>query len=209
MQRLLLTLLSVLFVTLIATPTLGAGWLWDTGNGVGFVAFAGLLYLGRSEGSGKNQQAHQLLGFAVLGVTTTHAYWFLLFDAAVIEYIKPGAPVYMWAGILGFILLTVLIFTGLPEYRLRLHKRYAIFKYWHRGLAFATIAGAGYHIVASGFYLGISFQVLLFVMLIIAALFGDQLITRREVETRQPSAMYLVAGVLCVLLFAGIRNFSI
>jgi hypothetical protein len=97
----------------------------------------------------------------------------------------------------------------LPEYRLRLHKRYAIFKYWHRGLAFATIAGAGYHIVASGFYLSISFQVVLFVMLIIAALFGDQLITRREVETRQPSAMYLVAGVLCVWLFAGIRNFSI
>lgn len=209
MQRLLLTLSSVLLVTLIATPTLGAGWIWDVGNGVGFVAFAGLLYLGRSGEGGKNQGAHQVLGFAVLGVTTTHVYWFLLFDAAVIEYIKPGAPVYMWMGILGFILLAVLIFIGLPEYRLRLHKRHATFKHWHRGLAFATIAGAGYHIVVSGFYLRASYQVALFLILVTAALFGDQFIAQREAETRQTAGTYLAAGALCVVLFAGIRNISL
>lgn len=196
----------MLFVTLLATPTLGGGWVWDIGNAIGFVAFAGLLYLSMSSGTGIDVQAHQFLGFAVLGVATAHVFWFLLIDPAVIEYIKPGAPVYMWAGVISFVLLAVLIFIGLPEYRLRLHKRYAKFKYWHRVLAIITIAGAGYHIVASGFYLHTVHQMLLFLILTAAVLLGERNIGRSGALTARPSRYYLAFAGLCVVVFASIRN---
>ena len=154
MKTLFLTLLGVLLITLLATPTLGAGWLWDIANGMGFVGFAGLLCLSIPTRSTMDVQAHQLLGYVVLGVVTAHALWFLMFDAAAIEYIKLGAPTYMWGGIISFLLLAILIFIGLPQYRLRVYiNATAKFKYWHRILGIATIAGACYHITASGFYL--------------------------------------------------------
>lgn len=206
MKSLVFTITSVLFVTFLATPGLGAGWAWDVGNGFGFVAFAGLLYLSKIGGSGRNVRAHQLLGFVVLGVTVTHVYWFLLLDAAVIEYVKPGAPLYMWTGIAGFLMLVVLIFISLPEYRLRLHKRYALFKFWHLGLALLTIIGAGHHIVVSGFYLGEPYQVVLFLLLVAIVFFGDSFLGKREADTRQSSWVFLGLGVFCVAAFAGIRN---
>jgi|TARA_Y100000310_G_scaffold338665_1_gene429028 hypothetical protein len=206
MQRLLLTLLTVTSVTLLATPTLGAGWIWDIGNGLGFVAFAGLLYLSKFGGCGENVSAHQLLGFTVLGVTTAHVYWFLLFDAVVMAHIKAGGSVYMWMGILGFVLLAMLIFISLPERRIYVHKSYAVFKYGHRVLALATIMGAGYHIVASGFYLNTSYQVVFFLILVAAALSSTQY--QGSDLTPQTSWMFLVAGTLCVVSFAGIRNIS-
>ena len=52
MRTSLLTLLGVFLATFIATPTLGAGWAWDIGNGLGFMAMAGLLYLCISSSAG-------------------------------------------------------------------------------------------------------------------------------------------------------------
>ena len=206
MKSLVFTITSVLFVTFLAAPGLGAGWAWDIGNGMGFVAFSGLLYLSKIGGSARNVRAHQLLGYVVLGGTVMHVYWFLVLDAAVIEYVKPGAPLYMWTGIAGFLMLFVLIFIGLPEYRLRLHKRYALFKSWHLGLALFTIMGAGHHIVASGFYLREPYQVALFVLLVAIVLFGDSYLGKREAETRQSSWVFIGLGIFCVAVFAGIRN---
>lgn len=206
MRALLLSLVGVLSITLLATPTLGAGWPWEMANGVGFLAYAGLLYLSVSSGPGINVAAHQVLGFTVLGVATAHVFGLLLFDAAVIEYIKFGAPAYMWVGILSFVLLIALIFVGLPEYRLRLHKRYVTFKYWHRALAIAAIAGAGYHILASGFYLNSIYQIVLFVVLTAFVLLGTRRFGLVTAMTPRTSWIYIASGVLCVLLFAGIRN---
>ena len=207
MKGLLPTLLGVLLVTLLATPTLGAGWLWDIGSGLGFVAFAGLLHLSASRGRGFDLRAHQSLGFAVLGVATAHAYWFLLSDAVVIEYVKPGAPVYMWMGIATFVSLTVTIFVSLPKYRPGLHGRAATFGLWHRVLALVTIVGAGYHIVASGFYLNTAYQIVLFLVLTLIVLWrGSQRTDRGNAVTRQTWRKYLAIGTLCVLVFASIRN---
>lgn len=209
MKGLLLSLLGVLLVTLLATPTLGGGWIWDVGNALGFVAFAGLLYLSMSSGNGIDVKAHQFLGFAVLGVATAHTFWFLLLDPAVIEYVKPGAPLYMWMGVISFLLLAVLILIGLPEYRLRLHKRYSKFKYWHRILAIVTIVGAGYHVVVSGFYLHTKYQVVLFLVLTAAVLSGYRSLGRSDALTTRPSRYYLAVATLWVLLFAGVKNVSL
>lgn len=209
MKELLLTLSSVFIVTLLATPTLGAGWIWDIANGIGFAAFAGLLYLSVSSGNGIDLQAHQFLGYAVLGIATAHALVFLLVDAAAIEYIKPGAPFYMWMGIAGFVLLNLLIFVGLPEYRLRLHRRYANFKYWHRILAIATIVAAAYHIASSGFYLNTSYQLVLFVCLVALVVSGNRKIASGVTVTRRTARLFLAASTIFALLFAAIRNVSL
>ena len=103
-------------------------------------------------------------------------------------------------------MLVVLIFISLPEYRLRLHKRYALFKFWHLGLALLTIIGAGHHIVVSGFYLGKPYQVALFLLLVAIVVFGDSFLGKREADTRQSSWVFLGLGVFCVAAFAGIRN---
>ena len=206
MKRLVFTVTSVLIVTFLAAPGLGAGWAWDIGNGIGFLAFAGLLYLSKIGGSGRNVRAHQLLGFLVLGVTVTHVLWFLVLDATVIEYVKPGAPPHMWTGIASFLMLVVLIFISLPEYRLRLHRRYALFKFWHLSLALLAMMGAGHHIVVSGFYLREPYQVALFLLLVAIVVFGDSYLGKREAETRRSFWVFIGLGVFCVAVFAGIRN---
>jgi len=205
---LLLTLLGVFLVTFLATPTLGADWAWDISNGIGFAALAGLLYLCVSSGAGFSARAHQVFGFVVLGAATAHAFGLLFIDAAVIEYLKPGAPVYMWAGVLGFILLALLILIGLPGYRVKLHTRYSSFKYWHRILAIGAIIGAGYHVAASGFYLSTSYQRVMFVIGTGAILAGYRNLFRAQPVARSASIAYLAAGLLCVVVFSGLRNLS-
>ena len=80
---LLATLGAVFLTTFLAAPTMGAGWFWDAGNGLGFAAFGGLLYIGITSCKRPDIRAHQILGYTVLFVAVTHALWFLLGDATV------------------------------------------------------------------------------------------------------------------------------
>ena len=160
MKSLLITLSVVYLITFLAAPTMGAGWFWDVGNSWGFAAFAGLLYLTITSSRRLDVRAHKLLGYAVLFLALLHAFWFLLGDAAAVEFMKPGAPGYMWLGMAGLLLLGVLITVALVPDRMRVHKDYPAFKYWHRVIAIATIASVTYHIVLSSFYLAAWYRVL-------------------------------------------------
>lgn len=202
---LFLTLGGVVLITFLS-PTLGAGWSWDFANGLGFVAFGGLLYLTLASGPVGNLRAHQVLGYALLGLATVHVFWLLLIDPVVVEYVLPGAPLYMWMGIGGLVLLIVLIAIGLPQYRLRLHKHYASFRYWHRVLAIAAIAATGYHIVGSNFYLHTSLQIVLFVVLAAIVCFAGRRLPVSAVISHRTARLYLGIGVLATLAFAGVRN---
>lgn len=193
-----------MLICLAATPTLGAGWLWELGNGMGFVAFSGLMFLNIPGASGKDIQTHKLLAYAVLGVVALHAFWFLLIDSAVIEYVKYGAPIYMWLGIAGFLLLTLLVYVALPERRLRIHKRASVFRIWHRGLAIASVCGAAAHIVLSGFYLHTYYQVICIVVLLAVVISGGLKVAKNGNTANWRS--YYLQGLLCVGLFSGIRN---
>ena len=136
MRTLLATFSAVFLITFLAAPTMGAGWFWDAGNAFGFAAYSGLLYLTVTSSRRLDVRAHQVLGYGVLLVAAVHAYWFMLGDAAVVEFMKTGAPDYMWHGIVGTILLGVLITVARLPDRLRVHKDYAAFRYWHRVLAY-------------------------------------------------------------------------
>jgi hypothetical protein len=206
LKALIAILGAVFLVTFAGRPLLGAGWFWDLGNGLGFAAFGGLLYLTISSGRHLDVQLHQVLAYAVLFLTLAHVCWFLLGDPAVVEYVKFGAPGYMWLGIASLLLLFVLVASALMPDRLRLHKDYSIFKYWHRVIAIATIFSATYHIVVSNFYVNSKLQILLFAAIAVAASFG-QAVWRRSDKLQLPSlTMFLSSCFVAIIVFAVVRN---
>lgn len=206
MKLLLATLGVVFLITFIAMPTMGAGWFWDAGNGLGFAAFAGLLYLSITSSRRLDVRAHQVLGYAVLFLALLHAFWFLLGDAAAVEFLKPGAPDYMWLGIIGLLLLGILITVALVPDRMRVHKDYAAFKYWHRVIAIVTIACITYHIVASAFYLATWYQAVSFVILAVVVSSGRMYWIKLGQLPIATVSAYLLLSILLTAAFAAARN---
>jgi len=209
MKTLLAIVSAVLLTTFLATPTMGAGWFWDAGNGLGFMAFAGFLYLGVTSYRRIDVRAHRLLGYSVLFVAVAHALWFLLGDAAAIEFIKPGAPDYMWLGVIGLILLFVMVIISLVPDRLRVHKDYPVFLYWHRVLAIATVACCAYHILVSHFYLTTWYQAVLFLAVSTIASFGRSWWVKFGPLPVVTPAVLILTTVLFAGLFSAIRNLSL
>jgi len=196
----------VFLITFLAAPTMGAGWFWDTGNGIGFAAFAGLLYLTITSNRRLDVRAHQIIGYAVLLLVVGHAFWFLLGDATAVEFIKLGAPDYMWLGIVSVVLLAILITTAIVPDRLRVHKDYPSFKYWHRVLTISMIASAAYHVVVSNFYLDAWYQAGLFVLISIAVCLGRTYwIKLGQIAIVSP-VVYVALSVAMAAAFAGLRN---
>ena len=209
-MRILLTVIVAVFLpTFLTAPAMGAGWFWDTGNGLGFAAFAGLLYLGITSYRRIDVRAHRLLSYMVLLISVAHVLWFLLGDTVAIEYIKFSAPAYMWLGIIGLISLFVLVVISLVPDRLRVHKNYPVFLYWHRILAILTVACCVYHIVASHFYLPAWYQSALFIAVATIASTGRSWWIRLgPLPVVSPSTMLLVT-VLATGIFSVIRNLSL
>ena len=206
MKALLATFAAVFLLTFLATPTMGAGWFWDAGNALGFAAFAGLLYLTITSSRRLDVRAHQVLGYGVLLIAVAHAFWFMLGDGAVVEFMKLGAPDYMWHGIVSILLLGFLITVALVPDRFRVHRDYPAFKYWHRVVAIITIGTAAYHIVVSDFYLGAWYQGALFVLLAIATAFGRAYWIKLGQLPIAGTSAYIAVSVISAVLFAAVRN---
>lgn len=196
----------VFLITFLGAPLMGAGWFWDTGNGIGFAAFAGLLYLTITSNRRLDVRAHQVLGYFVLALAIGHAFWFLLGDATAVEFIKIGAPDYMWLGIVSLIVFIVLIMTAnLPD-RLRVHRNYPSFKYWHRVLTVVVIAAAVYHIVASNFYLATWYQAAMFALVSLAVCLGRVYWVRLGQIAIASPVIYLALSSALIITFVGLRN---
>ena len=123
-----------------------------------------------------------------------------------VEFIKPGAPGYMWLGVVGLLLLGILITVALIPDRLRVHKDYPAFKYWHRVLAIVTIACITYHIVVSEFYLAALYQAALFVALAVAVYYGRLYWLRLGQLPIATVSVYLLLSVMLTAAFAAVRN---
>lgn len=198
--------LCIFGLTFLIQPWLGSHWSWEAGNGLGFVALAGMAYLVFPFNVRKDQKAHEVLAYGVLIITALHSLWFLITDDSVSEYIKPGAPLYMWSGVVSVLLLYVLVLIAMQPRRMRIHPRYRIFRQWHRWLAFASLATAGYHVVASGFYLGHWLTVL--VMSLILAFCLLQTLVRLTQPQNKAARIrhYLYAGSLSCVAFALLKS---
>ena len=206
-MKILLAMFATMFaITFLAAPTMGATWFWDAGNGLGFAAYAGLLYLTITSSRRLDVRAHQVLGYGVLIVAAAHAFWFMLGDAAVVEFMKFGAPDYMWHGIVGILLLGFLITVALVPDRFRVHRDYPTFKYWHRVTAIITIGTSTYHIVVSNFYLGAWYQAGLFSASAIAVAFGRAWwVPLGQLPIARVTA-YLLTSLAAAVAFASLRN---
>lgn len=199
---------GVLAISFLNSPTLGGGWTWDAGNALGFAAFAGMLYLSMPGGARRDVRTHEWFGHTVLAIALLHGLWFLLADGAAVEYIKPGAPVYMWTGIGGFVLLVVLVIFAVMPTRVSIHKTYTRFRNWHQVLAVIGIASVIHHIIASGFYLQAWYQAVLLILFTAVALFGRGIRRRASQSPGVTPPNLLVIGVLGAAVFVIIRNLS-
>lgn len=208
MKLLLRALICVFGISFLANPRLGGGWFWDLGNGLGFAAFAGMLYVAIAGARPQGVRPHQSLSYLVLAVTAAHAFWILLGDAVAVEYIRPGAPAYMWSGVASMILLSIVITISLPPDRLSLHGKHKVFKYWHQVLSVIAIGAAAYHIIASGFYLSTWYQALLLASIALLTCFARPLWLGLVRPPFVNNIGYLIVSVLLVAAFATIRNFS-
>lgn len=202
MYTLALLFFSILVVSFLDSPTMGGGWIWDADNALGFAALAGMLALSRPGVAQRDVRGHEWLGYTILAIAAVHVFWFLLTDSAAIEYLKPGAPMYMLTGIAGFILLVVLAAVAAMPTRLTLHKSYASFRYLHRLIAIGGIAFSLHHVIASGFYLRTWYQSALIVILAAVAVFV------REIRRQPPRADPLTPAALIAVSLAGCAVFA-
>lgn len=142
----------------------------------------------------------------MLLLAALHVFWLLLGDAVVVEYLQPGAPLYMWVGLAGFALLNLLVLVSLPWYRRRVHRSHAGFRDWHRGLAIAVTVGSAWHILVSGQYLRSPIQWLAFVALVAFACLAYRFGRHNSDLDRHSWYRYLGVAMAATTLFALVRN---
>ena len=202
-----ISLFAALFlITFLSAPTLGAGWAWDADNALGFCSLGGILYLTTPLNFRTNSRQHEMLGFAVLLMVLVHTFWFLVRDPILLQYLKPGAPIYMWAGFAAAVLLLLLVLLAVLPPRRMLHKDHASFRYWHIVLGISCVAMGTYHILVSGFYLSTWYQKMLFAGLVLGVIVSRLHSTGKKPYRPMSLSMFLVLSVAGVVLFILVRN---
>ncbi len=140
------------------TPTPAAGgWLWDFGNGLGFVALAFILVLSLEPG---RSRLHRPLAWLAVSAAVVHGGYLLVLDATLLEYLKPTMPPYMVAGLLALVLLALSTLAS-GKVRRRIFPGQRAFRRLHWTLSAIVIAGAGYHVAGSAFYINEGHQIAL------------------------------------------------
>ena len=207
MRRLALLGAAVCALTwLTPTPAVG-GWLWDLGNALGFVGLAAMLALNFESGHGR---AHRALAWFAVAAVIVHGAWLLVLDETVVEYLKVTMPGYMAAGLLAFAVLFLVVLVS-ARARHPAPGRQG-FRGPHWTLSVMAVAGAGYHVAGSAFYLHDRLQLVLFAGLLAGCvawprlrwpsrvnwrLDGDG--EYRQALLRQVIALLVLAGAVLVL----------
>lgn len=192
----------VFSVALAARPTLGDGWYWEVGNGLGFLALALIFVLAFNGRGGLGGSAeHRWLGIGVFFAVFGHVLWFVLGDPVTWEYLKWGAPHYMVAGVLSAGLLLLVTFTSLITLRNKSYTGYPLFQRWHRYLSVAILITALIHVLLSGFYTIYLWQMITLVIVGLAAYMLPTMITVDASFGRRNLAIVCVIAmvVYCVL----------
>jgi hypothetical protein len=154
----------------------GAGWVWDAANAMGFVAAALLIYLHVETGAARNRPAahaafysrlHNNVALLALAFVGVHVVALLVDDPTTFEYWKLAAPHYMLAGIVGSVLMAVLTASAYTKPRRLLFTTPARFRRSH-GLASLVLSVlVAWHVAGSAFYFDTPFKAVLCVMALI------------------------------------------
>ena len=146
-------LLGVFVIALVPNLSHGEALFWEAANALGFVAFAGLLIL-VANGYRKSGHSHfhRWLGITVFAAMMLHALWFIIADSAVLEYLVPGAPVYMVLGMSAFLFSILLTVSSLKRPRKAAYTSGGSFRFWHNWQSIVIVVLSLLHISLSGFY---------------------------------------------------------
>jgi DMSO/TMAO reductase YedYZ heme-binding membrane subunit len=138
---------------------------------------------------------HTAIGYAALSLAALHGGGLLLSDHTVIEYLKPTAPLYQFAGIAAALLLVVLVLLSHGPVRRRLWKSHRGFQAAHVILACLLVALVAAHVIVTARYLGGGGRRALYVAASIGALLM-LLRARRPLQSsrRTPHRAILVFG---------------
>lgn len=170
----------------------GAGWVWDAANAVGFAAAALMIFLHVETGAARNRPApvaafharlHSSIALLALMLVGAHVLALLADDAVTIEYWKLSAPPYMLAGIGALLLLAAIVASGYPKPRRWLFANAAQFRHTHGIASILLTALVAWHIAASALYLDTRFKQALFVVILV----GVPLWLIRRPDLQRPS----------------------
>ena len=199
---------AVLIITFAADPTLSAGTYWDFGNGLGFAAMAGLVCLGLLGPQVCGIKPHQWMAYITVLMILLHALWFLLGDSISLQYVLPGAPFSMWAGLLALVASLFLLVVALPSLRYRAHRQHRAFRHWHLGLSIAVALAALYHIIGSGLYIRSWLQTIVLAAVIAISFLWAPHVRANSLSQLRTVAVFITAAALCALLFTGVRGIA-
>jgi len=204
----------------------GAGWIWDAANAVGFVAAALMIFLHIETGAARGRpvlqaafhaRLHANVAALALALAALHVVVLLADDPVTFEYWKLSAPPYMLAGIAALLLMSAIVATSYPKPRRVVFATPTRFRQMHGIGALALMALVAWHVAGSALYLDTLFKQTAFVI----ALVGVPLWLGRRPALRRPLAdaprrepgearsetFYIgAAGLLLVALFSVLRN---
>lgn len=185
-----------------------AGWLWDWANGFGFAAFGGLIYLSLQGRQRNLQLTHKYFSYVVIALLAVHIGMLLALDYLVLDYVLPGAPLYMWSGVLALTLLLFIVISAIPGNRKRSYRDLSAFRRWHKPLSWLLIATVVYHLIGSGFYIRSPLQWfalgLLLCPLLLPAKYNDCV----QLKAYSPLS-FLIAGIATSAVLAGALNWPL
>jgi hypothetical protein len=216
MQVLALTVV-LLVLTWLHEPV-GGGFIWDLLNAIGFVALAacGALHVDapvRDAGPMRSVRDalrhHTALAWTALALVVVHAVGFVMYDPVLLEYLKPGAPAYMLAGLVALALLGVIVWSARLPRRRRLFSDARRFRLAHRALAAALVGLSVWHVAGSGFYLNHAVTIALLVAVAATWVAAPQWL-RTILEQMSPPIGQRVAVTGLVglaVLHSALRNF--
>jgi DMSO/TMAO reductase YedYZ heme-binding membrane subunit len=148
---------------------------------------------------------HTTIGYAALILAALHIVGLVLSDHTVIEYLKPTAPLYQFAGIAAALLLVVLVLVSHGPLRRRLWKSHRGFQASHVILACLLAALVAAHVVVTARYLGGGGRRALYVATTIGALLMLLRARRPLQSSRQaPHGPLLVFGRHSALIVAAV-----
>ncbi len=158
---------------------------------------------------------HTAIGYAALILAALHIGGLLLSDHNVIEYLKPTAPLYQFAGIVATVLLVVLAVLSHGPARRRLWKSHRGFQASHVILACALAVLVAVHVVVTARYVGGTGRRVLYLAATLGALLMLLRARRPLQSARQApphpmlvfgrhSALVVGAVVICTLALAAL-----
>lgn len=176
-RRLLLVIgIGLLSISVLGGAWVGAGWIWDGANAVGFGAAALLIFLHIETGAARNRPAphaafharlHTNVGVLALSLAVVHVVVLLADDSVTIEYWKLSAPPYMLAGIVALLVMAAIVASGYPRPRRWLFANPAQFRRVHGLASMLLTALAAWHIAGSALYLDTRLKQAVFVALLV------------------------------------------